>query len=81
MREERTYRFAKSSALQQGLEHYVKKESELNQQEEDLLLGELIKKWNDTPSKVRVRFLQSGMDNYRKKHAEDFFKKLNSLDK
>jgi uncharacterized membrane protein YheB (UPF0754 family) len=55
---EKTYTFTKSSAAQQALVKYTKKESELNQEEKDLLLGELLKTWDNTPDEVTHRFTQ-----------------------
>ena len=56
----------------------------LTQEEQDLLLGELIQKWNKSPSIVRNRFIRSGLDAYedhkekvRQKTMNDFWKKLN----
>jgi hypothetical protein len=50
---ETTYEFVKNGKV------FTRKESELTQEEQDLLLGELILKWNKSPSVVRTRFLQN----------------------
>ena len=77
--EETTYEFVKLDG-----EVFTRKESELTQEEQDLLLGELIHKWNKSPSIVRSRFIQSGLDAYEdhkekvtQKTMNDFWKKLN----
>ena len=71
---ETTYEFVKDGKV------FTRKESELTQQEQDHLLGELIQKWNKSPSVVRTRFLQSGMDaheQHKQKKMNDFWKKIN----
>ena len=55
---ETTYEFVKDGKV------FTRKESELTQEEQDLLLGELIQKWNKSPSIVRNRFIRSGLDAY-----------------
>jgi hypothetical protein len=71
---ETTYEFVKDGEV------FTRKESELTQEEQDLLLGELIHKWNKSPSVVRTRFLQSGIDAHEK-HKQtamnEFWKKIN----
>ena len=74
---ETTYEFLKDGKV------FTRKESELTQEEQDLLLGELIHKWNKSPSIVRSRFLQSGLDAYEdskekatQKAMNDFWKKI-----
>ena len=64
---ETTYEFVKLDG-----KVFTRKESELTQEEQDLLLGELIHKWNKSPSIVRSRFIQSGLDAHN-----DFWKNLN----
>ena len=75
---ETTYEFVKDGKV------FTRKESELTQEEQDLLLGELIQKWNKSPSIVRNRFIRSGLDAYEdhkekvtQKTMNDFWKKLN----
>ena len=79
---ETTYEFVKDGKV------FTKKESELTQEEQDLLLGELIHKWNKSPSIVRSRFLQSGLDAYKdskekatQKTMNDFWKKIKNQNK
>ena len=71
---ETTYEFVKDGKV------FTRKESELTQEEQDLLLGELIHKWNKSPSVVKTRFLQSGMDAHEK-HKQtvmnEFWKTIN----
>lgn len=78
---ETTYEFVKDGKV------FTRKESELTQEEQDLLLGELIHKWNKSPSIVRNRFIQSGLDAYNaykdskekatQKAMNEFWKKIN----
>ena len=71
---ETTYEFVKDGKV------FTRKESELTQEEQDLLLGELIHKWNKSPSIVRNRFIQSGLDahkDFKQKKMNDFWKKIN----
>ena len=71
--EETTYEFVKLDG-----KVFTRKESELTQEEQDLLLGELIHKWNKSPSIVRSRFIQSGLDAHNDlMKANEFWKNLN----
>jgi hypothetical protein len=54
----RIYKFT-TSRSPGNLETYEKKESELNDNEKKLLLGELINTWNNTPDEIQNKFLNT----------------------
>ncbi len=49
------------------VEIYTKKEQELNKSEKDLLLGELIQKFEGFPTEVQHRFIQQIIDSTKSK--------------
>ena len=55
--EEKVYWFAAYKSTHEQVLRYSKKESELNTEEKDLLTGQLIKDWENSPEEVRIRFL------------------------
>ena len=74
---ETTYEFVKNGKV------YTRKESELTIQEQDHLLGELIKKWNSSPPIVQSRFIQQGLDIQKEKSQEamnEFWAKIDKED-
>lgn len=63
-------------------QEYILKESELENQHIQLLTGELIKYWNDSPKEVQSRFLQELTYQIKQKDKELFNTEfINSLAK
>ena len=67
----KTYTFTKSKGG--GIEEtYTLKESELTQKEKDLLLGELLKVWDNSPIDTQISFMQMMCDAVKDKNTERF---------
>lgn len=67
----KTYTFTQSKG--KGTEKtYTLKESELKQREKDLLLGELIRQWEDSPVDTQIRFMKMMCDAVKGKNEERF---------
>lgn len=57
-------------------DRYEKTEDELTKAEKDLLLGELIQKWENNTKENQLRFMQMIMDAMKEKQQDEMFRKL-----
>lgn len=57
-------------------ERYEKTEDELTKAEKDLLLGELIQKWENNTKENQLRFMQMIMEAMKEKQQDEMFEKL-----
>lgn len=82
--EEKIYKFTKGEGYNKidgrpFLSTYRKIESELNPAEKDLLFGELISAWNNTPDEIKNKFLTQLTEEYHKNHRIKLDDLLNDL--
>ena len=57
-------------------ERYEKTEAELTKAEKDLLLGELIQKWENNTKENQLRFMQMIMDGIKEQQQDRMFEML-----